>query len=147
MRSLDRWKLGLDLHGGEPRGEGPLKAELHKLGSMTRICLFWIGVAALAFAQGRPVTLADIAAGNAWWAHIQTLADDGMEGRLTGSEGYLRAARYVVSQFDAAGLQPAGVDGWYQAVRFDVTRVLADKSSMALVNGRTEPLQLGRDAV
>lgn len=115
---------------------------------MTRMCLLFLAAAALAFTQGRPVTPADRAAGDAWWTHIQKLADDGMEGRLTGSEGYLRAARYVVSQFDAAGLQPAGVNGWYQPVNFDVTRVLADKSSMALVvDGRTESLVLGRDAV
>jgi Zn-dependent M28 family amino/carboxypeptidase len=98
-------------------------------------------------AQGRPETPADQAAGQAWWAHIKTLADDGMEGRLTGSEGYLRAAKYVVSQFDAMGLQPAGVNGYYQPVKFDVTRVIADKSSMTLlVDGRKEPLVLGRDA-
>jgi Zn-dependent M28 family amino/carboxypeptidase len=99
-------------------------------------------------AQGRPVTPADLAAGDAWWAHIQVLAADNMEGRLTGSEGYLRAAKYVVSQFDAAGLLPAGVNGYYQPVKFDVTRVLAEKSSMALVvDGRKDPLQLGRDAI
>jgi Zn-dependent M28 family amino/carboxypeptidase len=98
-------------------------------------------------AQGRPETPADQAAGQAWWAHIKTLADPGMEGRLTGSEGYLRAAKYVVSQFDAMGLQPAGVNGYYQPVKFDVTRVIADKSSMTLlVDGRKEPLVLGRDA-
>jgi Zn-dependent M28 family amino/carboxypeptidase len=99
-------------------------------------------------AQGRPVTPADQAAGQAWWAHVKALADDSMQGRLTGSEGYLRAAKYVVSQFDAAGLQPAGVNGYYQPVKFDVTRVLADKSSMTLlVEGRKEPLTLGRDAI
>jgi Zn-dependent M28 family amino/carboxypeptidase len=99
-------------------------------------------------AQGRPVTRADQAAGQAWWAHVTVLADDSMQGRLTGSESYLRAAKYVVSNFDAAGLQPAGVNGYYQPVRFDVTRVLADRSSMALlVDGRKEPLVLGRDAV
>ena len=88
-------------------------------------------------AQGRPVTPADQAAGQAWWAHVKALADPGMEGRLTGSEGYLRAAKYVVSQFDAAGLQPAGVNGYYQPVKFDVTRVIAGKSSVPLVDGRT----------
>jgi len=99
-------------------------------------------------AQGRPVTPADQAAGQAWWAHVKALADDSMQGRLTGSDGYLRAAKYVVSQFDAAGLQPAGVTGYYQPVRFDVTRVLADKSSVALlVDGRKEPLVLGHDAI
>ena len=99
-------------------------------------------------AQGRPVTPADQAAGQAWWAQIKALADDSMEGRLTGSEGYLRAARYVVSQFDSMGLKPAGVNGYYQPVRFDVTRVIADKSSIALViDGRKEPLVLGHDAI
>lgn len=99
-------------------------------------------------AQGRPVTPADQQAGQAWWAHVQTLADDKMEGRVTGSEGYLRAAKYVVSQFDSMGLSPAGVNGFYQPVRFDVTRVLAAKSSLALVvDGRTEPLVLGHDAI
>jgi Zn-dependent M28 family amino/carboxypeptidase len=98
-------------------------------------------------AQGRPETPADQTAGQAWWAHIKTLADPGMEGRLTGSEGYLRAARYVVSQFDAMGLQPAGVNGYYQPVKFDVTRVIADESSMTLlVGGHKEPLVLGHDA-
>jgi Zn-dependent M28 family amino/carboxypeptidase len=100
------------------------------------------------FAQGVPVAPADQAAGEAWWAHIKVLADDGMQGRLTGSQGYLRAARYVVSQFDAMGLQPAGVNGFYQPVKFDVTRVIADKSSMTLaVDGRNDPLVLGRDAI
>jgi hypothetical protein len=99
-------------------------------------------------AQGRPETPADQAAGDAWWAQIKALASDANEGRLTGSEGYLRAARYVVSQFDAAGLQPAGAKGYYQPVKFDVTRVLADQSSAALlVDGRKEPLVLGKDAV
>jgi Zn-dependent M28 family amino/carboxypeptidase len=99
-------------------------------------------------AQGRPVTPADQAAGQAWWTHVQALADDSMQGRLTGSEGYLRAARYVVSQFDASGLQPAGMNGYYQPVKFDVTRVLADKSSVALiVDGHSEPLVLGHDAI
>ena len=99
------------------------------------------------FGQGRPVTPADQAAGEAWWAHVKALADEKTQGRLTGSEGYLIAARYVVSQFDAARLQPAGVNGFYQPVKFDVTRVEAEKSSMNLiVNGRTEPLVVLHDA-
>jgi Zn-dependent M28 family amino/carboxypeptidase len=99
-------------------------------------------------AQGRAVTSAEESAGQAWWAHVKALANDGMEGRLTGSEGYQRAARYVISQFDAARLQPAGVDRYYQPIKFEVTRVLADKSSMALVmNGAKESISIGRDAV
>src|SRR5947208_54104 len=107
---------------------------------MNRFFLALTFTAISVLAQGRPVTADDRAKGEAWWAHVKTLADNSMEGRLTGSEGYLRAAKYVVSQFDSAGLKPAGVNGFYQPVKFDVTRVLADKSSLALiVDGRKEP--------
>jgi len=91
----------------------------------------------------------DEAKGKAWWAHVQYLADDSMKGRLTGSDEYLKAAAYVVEQFKADGLQPAGVKGsYYQPVKFDVQQVLADKSSMSLVvDGKIEPLVLGTDAI
>ncbi|MEI9974289.1 MAG: hypothetical protein WDO73_20910 [Ignavibacteriota bacterium] len=115
---------------------------------MNRSAATFLASAALLLSQGRPETPADQAAGDAWWAHIKALADDGMEGRLTGSEGYLRAARYVVSQFDSAGLQAAGSDGYYQHVKFDVTHVLADRSAMSLlIGGNAVPLLLGRDAI
>jgi len=92
---------------------------------------------------------ADEAAGKQWWAHVQVLADDSMRGRLTGSAEYLKAAAYVVEQFKADGLEPAGVDGgWYQPVKFDVQRVLAEKSSLGLVvGGVTGALVLGEDAI
>ena len=91
----------------------------------------------------------DAALGKAWWGHVQYLADDSMKGRLTGSPEYLRAAEYVVEKFKSYGLQPAGVNGgYYQPVKFDVQRVVADKSSMGLVvDGKAEPLVLGTDAI
>jgi len=91
----------------------------------------------------------DLAAGKQWWAHVQALADDSMQGRLTGSAEYLKAAAYVVEQFKSYGLEPAGVDGgWYQPVKFDVQRVLAEKSSLNLVvDGKAMPLVLGQDAI
>lgn len=91
----------------------------------------------------------DEQAGQAWWAHIKVLADDSMRGRLTGSEEYLKAAAYVVDKFKSYGLKPAGLNGgFYQPVKFDVQRVLADKSSMSLmVDGKEQPLVLGTDAV
>lgn len=91
----------------------------------------------------------DEARGKEWWAHVQYLADDSMRGRLTGSGDYLKAAAYVVDKFKSYGLQPAGVNGgFYQLVKFDVQRVLADKSSINLVvDGKVEPLVLGKDAI
>src|SRR6201985_359211 len=117
----------------------------------------FVFVAALAAGIGGLLTWAQTAAtvsneeaqGKAWWAHVQKLADPSMNGRLTGSEDYLRAAAYVVDQFKAYGLAPAGVDGgYYQPVHFDVQRVIASKSSMSLVvDGKATPLVLGEDAI
>ena len=72
-----------------------------------------------------------------------------MQGRLTGSPEYLKAAAYVVEQFKALGLRPAGVDGtFYQPVHFTVQRVVAEKSEMALETAAgVEPLVLGTDAI
>ena len=107
-----------------------------------------VSVALLAAGQ-TPTAGNDEALGKQWWAHVQYLASDAMQGRLTGSAEYLKAAAYVVEQFKADGLEPAGVNGgWYQPVKFDVQRVLADKSSMSLIaEGKTTSLTLGEDAI
>jgi len=91
----------------------------------------------------------DEARGKAWWAHIQVLAADSMHGRLTGTPDYLRAAAYVVRQFRADGLAPAGVGGsYFQPVHFVEQWVNAGKSSLGLVvEGQAQPLALGQDAV
>jgi Zn-dependent M28 family amino/carboxypeptidase len=103
----------------------------------------------LVWAQAGSSSAGDEAEGKIWWAHVQHLADPSMNGRLTGSEDYLRAAAYVVAQFKSFGLEPAGVNGgFYQPVHFDVQRVIAAKSSMSLVtDGKTTPLAIGEDAI
>ena len=80
-----------------------------------------------------------------WWAHVQVLAADDMQGRDTGSEGYRRAARYVVAEFERAGLKPAGASGYYQSVPLQALRVRADQSVISLVrDGITTPLRLNQ---
>jgi len=82
-----------------------------------------------------------------WWSHVEALANDGMEGRNTGSPGHKRAADYVTAQFQKAGLAPAGVGGYIQPVRFKTRRIVEAESSLALVrDGKAEPLTLGEDA-
>lgn len=46
--------------------------------------------------------------------HIGILAADSMEGRMTGSPGMEKAARYLEAQYKAAGLAPAGDSGTYR---------------------------------
>ena len=50
------------------------------------------------------------------YAHLEYLASDALEGRLTGEPGYDLAAKYVAEQFAAIGLEPGGTEGWYQPV-------------------------------
>jgi len=82
-----------------------------------------------------------------WWSHILYLADDKLQGRNTGSEGYRKAAVYVAGEFERAGLKPAGISGYFQPVKFKSREIVEEESSLALVQDRTaEPLTLGEDA-
>lgn len=47
---------------------------------------------------------------------LTALAHDSMEGRLTGSPGGARAARYIAERMQEAGLEPAGDSGFFQRV-------------------------------
>ncbi|MGZ3365061.1 MAG: M28 family metallopeptidase [Caulobacteraceae bacterium] len=114
---------------------------------MSRISRLFAACAALALtAAAAPPD--PLAGGRAWWAHIRYLASDQMRGRLTGSPEYDRAADYVVGKFKAYGLKPAGAKGWLQPVSFTEQRVIAERSSAALiVDGREAPLRLGADMI
>jgi Zn-dependent M28 family amino/carboxypeptidase len=86
------------------------------------------------------------ALGNAWWAHIQYLADDKLEGRGTGTEGFAKAAAYVTDQFQKAGLQPAGEHGYSQSVEFNVLQLDEPNSSLEITQaGKPIPFQFGED--
>jgi hypothetical protein len=86
-------------------------------------------------------------AGARWWAHVKFLADDALEGRETGSAGHRQAARYVATEFERAGLEPAGTSGFLQGVKFTSRRIVEEKSSLELVRaGVPETVELGPEA-
>jgi len=89
----------------------------------------------------------DLAAeGKAWWAHVQFLADDKLEGRNVGTPGYDKAVDYVESQFKAIGLKPAGIGGFRQPVKYDSRQLTAGQSQLVLVrDGKEEALIIGQD--
>ena len=51
--------------------------------------------------------------GNVLRAHLGFLADDALEGRAPGTRGGELAAKYIASQFQRLGLEPAGDSGTY----------------------------------
>jgi hypothetical protein len=104
------------------------------------LVLFLIGAAAAAETNWA-------AAGKDWWAHVQFLADDKLEGRNVGSKGYEAAADYVVSQFERAGLVPGAGSTYSQPVGFIKGTLDEPASNLALVrDGRPVPVTLGDDA-
>src|SRR6202158_3056868 len=72
------------------------------------------------------------AEGTRWWSHIEYLASDDLKGRDTGSEGHLKAARYVAGEFERSGLKPAGTSGYFQPVKFDVKEIAENPPSLGL---------------
>src|SRR5713101_513694 len=83
-----------------------------------------------------------------WWDYIKVLADDKMEGRDTGSRGEHAAQEYAVEQLKKAGLEPAGINGFYQPVRFVSRQIVEKDCSLTLVHdGQRESLVLGDDAL
>ncbi|MFS0738362.1 M28 family metallopeptidase [Sphingomonas sp. 1P06PA] len=81
---------------------------------------------------------------DAWWKHVAVLADDKMEGRLTGTPGYDRAAAYVAGRFRKYGLKPAGTDGYLQPIAFETQVVDAAGSTATLIaKGVETPLAIG----
>lgn len=96
-----------------------------------------------AFVLSAQPVLAD-AAGDRWFSHVKVLADDNMEGRLTGTPGYDRAAAYVSGEFQKLGLKPAGVNGFLQPVALKEQRIDIAASKLAL-NGT--PLAIGEQVL
>lgn len=50
--------------------------------------------------------------------HVNYLADDHLEGRLTGSKGEELAAQYIIKQYEQLGITPKGTKGYEQV--FDI---------------------------
>jgi Zn-dependent M28 family amino/carboxypeptidase len=108
--------------------------------------LLFAGRLALAFLILLSLSCSSSPAGR-WWSDVLWLAADEREGRETGSEGYLSAARYVARRFERAGARPAGPDGYFQQVRFVTRRIQEGECLLALVrDGRADSLTLGEDA-
>ena len=92
-------------------------------------------------------TSADSASAQRVRADVEFLASDSLEGRDTGSRGYLIAADYVASQFRAIGLEPAGEKGgWFQQVPFRRASFETPPRMTLTVGGKTVALEQGKDA-
>ncbi len=83
-------------------------------------------------------------------AHVKYLSDDLLEGRGPGTRGDQLAAKYIATNFEASGLQPAGDQGTYFqdvpliGIRTDVekTRVVFRKGALEAIPRLAEEMVL-----
>ena len=76
--------------------------------------------------------------------HIQFLASDALEGRLTGSAGEKISADYIEKEFKAAGLQPVqmeenSISAYQHAFPFVRLRITTSKTRFGIVGGPDMP--------
>lgn len=77
-------------------------------------------------------------------AHLEFLADDALEGRKPGTRGGKTAAKYIATQFERLGLEPAGDSGTY----FQRVPIISLTPEPTLsVTGATSPLAWKNDFV
>jgi hypothetical protein len=83
-----------------------------------------------------------VAEGDLWWAHIQFLADDKLQGRDLGTDGYREAVKYVTGKMETYGLKPAGTDGYLQNVKFETRQIVDDQTALTIVrDGAATPVE------
>ena len=80
-------------------------------------------------------------------ADMRFLADDLLEGRGTATRGFDIAAKFMATQFEGMGLQPAGDNGTYfQNVPLRLLKPDPAKSALVLIHGgKGETLTFGNN--
>ncbi len=82
-------------------------------------------------------------------ADMRFLSDDALEGRGTGTRGYDIAAKFMATQFESLGLQPAGDNGsYFQRVPLRLQKPDETKTSLVLSrSGKDETLTFRKDYI
>jgi hypothetical protein len=98
-------------------------------------------------AQKLPAALQAIRA-DSLKGHVSFLASDLLEGRNTPSRGLDLAAEYLASQFRRAGLEPLGVDGYFQTAPYRIRESNTDSLSLRLeISGQSIEVKPGQVAL
>jgi hypothetical protein len=82
-------------------------------------------------------------------AEMRFLSDDALEGRGTGTRGYDIAAKFMATQFESLGLQPAGDSGsYFQRVPLRLQKPDETKTTLVLSrSGKDETLTFRKDYI
>lgn len=76
---------------------------------------------------------------------VKTLCSKEYDGRLPGSEGYNKAAKFVSDHFKRLGLKPAGDEGFFQYFNIEYNKIDTPAVFNLIMNGKRYPYILGKD--
>lgn len=74
--------------------------------------------------------------------HVKLLSSDSLEGRLIGTEGIEKSARYIIQMMEGTGVDPLFSGNWKQTFEVNLG-VIASESSLVNINGND--LELGEE--
>ncbi|NWF50907.1 MAG: M20/M25/M40 family metallo-hydrolase [Ignavibacteriaceae bacterium] len=79
---------------------------------------------------------------------VSVLTSDEFEGRLSGSDGYNKAAAYSAELFKSFNLKPAGDEGYFQNLKVEYNKILQPAVFNLLKEGKVfKEYELGRDFI
>ncbi len=78
---------------------------------------------------------------------VELLASPEMAGRLSGTEGYDRAATAMAERFAALGLEPGGDDGFLQRFAIEANTIVGQPRLSVTTTGESRALHHGQDFI
>ncbi len=78
---------------------------------------------------------------------VEYFASPELNGRLSGSEGYNKAAKFVANKFKEYGLQDAGFPNHYQKFNVEYNKINSSTLARVNKNGSSKTYKLGEDYV
>ncbi|MCW8812526.1 MAG: M20/M25/M40 family metallo-hydrolase [Ignavibacteriaceae bacterium] len=98
------------------------------------------------FPQIKDLGMENIKSGDLLWT-VKILSSGEYDGRLSGSEGYNKAANFAAERFKQLGLLPEGDDGFFQYLNVEYNKI-DTPAVFNLINGNKKfPYILGKDFV
>lgn len=80
-------------------------------------------------------------------AHVKFLSSDLLEGRAPATRGGELTSAYIASQLQAAGVEPAGTNGYFQSVPINIVTTIKGTASVKASGKATANLRFPEDVV
>jgi len=79
--------------------------------------------------------------------NVKILTSPEFDGRLSGSEGYNKAAQFVANKFSELGLKPVGDEKYFQYLNVEYNKIESPAVFKAIVGADTINYEIGKDFV